>query len=90
MSWDLGFRVESTVTMFWTIKAINSILCFNIIASFYTLAEARGGTFTRTYSSLSANDILEKGIQALGGRAALNSVKSVSLHALFVLGSRQF
>ena len=76
--------------MFWTIKAINSILCFNIFASFYSLAEARGGTVTRGYRSLSANDILEKGIQAVGGRTVLNSVKSVSLHALFVIGSRQF
>ena len=75
--------------MFWTIKAINSILYFNIIALFYPVVEARGGTVIGGYYNVSANETLEKGIQALGGRAALNSLKSVSLHAVFVIGSEQ-
>jgi len=35
-------------------------------------------------SSLSAADILSKGIEALGGEAALRSLKTVSYHAQYV------
>ena len=39
---------------------------------------------TERFDSLSASDILDNGIQALGGQAALESMKTVSMRALSV------
>ena len=39
---------------------------------------------TERFDNLLSSDILDKGVQALGGQAALESLKTLSMHALSV------
>ena len=63
------------------------LVCSHLVDPTSLVIAARREDARQAIDHLSASELLDKGIQALGGQNALQGLKSVSSHALLVVVS---